>query len=67
MLKLPKLIVEDADLEIIRYIFARGDNLVKLDGQLVNSFDDFVKLCSEEPLRSRDSIRIEIVQMLEGG
>ncbi len=67
MPRLPKLTIEEVDLDLIRYIFSRGDVSVIMEGQLVNSYDDFVKLYSEEPYKSRESIKIELVHVISGG
>ncbi len=67
MPRLPKLIVEAVDLDVIRHVFSRGDVLVIVEGQVVDSYDDFIKLYSEEPYTDREFIRIELVHVVTGG
>ena len=67
MLKLPKLIVETPDFDLVRYFFSRGDNLVIIEGQVVSSYDDFVKLCSQEPYKDKDFLKVSLFPVADGG
>ena len=67
MPKLPKLMVETPDFDLIWYIFSRGDNLVIVERQAINSYDDFVQLCSEEPYKDKEFLRIQLLPVIDGG
>lgn len=67
MPKLPKLILETPDFDLINHIFSRGNNLVAVDGKVVNSYDEFVRLCSEETYRGKEFLRISLFPIADGG
>ncbi|MFC1892936.1 hypothetical protein ACFLYR_02710 [Chloroflexota bacterium] len=67
MPEFPKLIIEAADLDLIWYIFSRGDNLVIIEGQAINSYDDFIQLCSQERYKDKEVLRIQLLHKISGG
>ncbi|MFC2068666.1 hypothetical protein ACFLTP_06620 [Chloroflexota bacterium] len=67
MPEFPKLIINGADPDLVWYIFSRGDNLVVIEGQAINSYDDFITLCTQEPLKNKEVLKIQLLRTLSGG
>ena len=67
MPRVPRIMVEISDLELTRYIFFREDNIVVVEGQVVNSYDDLVALCSREPYRDKEYLKMQLLPVVEGG
>lgn len=63
----PKLLIEVSDIEQARYIFFRGDNIVIVEGQVIDTFDDLVVLCSQVPYKDREYLKVQLLPVVGGG
>ena len=63
----PKLLVEISSIEQTRYIFFRGDNIVIVEGQVIDTFDDLVALCSQSPYKDREYLKMQLLPVVSGG
>ncbi len=72
---MPKLLVkvfgdpgEDIyDLEEARYLFDFAHQIVVIDGQNVRSYDELVKIVSQEKYRDQESIEVVQIPAMTGG
>ncbi|MFH1002980.1 MAG: hypothetical protein V1780_02425 [Chloroflexota bacterium] len=70
MYELPKLVVEIQRFEQIRYLdkaFFGGNNLLLVEGQLVQSYDELVQLARQERYREKGTLEVKLEPLIGGG
>ena len=72
---MPKLLVKNfgdpgddiCQLEEARYLLAFGDRIVVVDGQDIHSYEELVKLVSQEKYRDQEFIEVVQIPAVQGG
>ncbi len=54
-------------LEEVKYLFNFADQIVVIDGQNVRSYDELVKIVSEERYRNQELIEVVQIPAITGG
>jgi PDZ domain-containing secreted protein len=72
---MPKLLVKNfgdpgddiCELGDARYLLAFGDRIVVVDGQDIHSYEELVKLVSQEKYRNQEFIEVVQIPAVQGG
>ncbi len=70
MYELPSLVVEIRRFEQIRHLdkaFFWGDNLLLVEGQLVRSYEELIKLATQDRYKNKGFLEAKLEPLIGGG